>query len=74
MAPEVVTRNGYNYGVDFYTLGALLHELVIGLPPFYSKNSDEMMSNIVNKKLVLPKNISRPLSDLLHRLLHKDLH
>ena len=30
MAPEVVTRNGHSYGVDFYTLGALLHELVCG--------------------------------------------
>jgi len=36
MAPEVVKRSGHNYGVDFYTLGALLHELVCGLPPFYS--------------------------------------
>lgn len=36
MAPEVVTRAGHNYGVDYYTLGALLHELVCGLPPFYS--------------------------------------
>lgn len=68
-----MTRTGYNYGVDFYTLGALLHELVIGLPPFYSKNSDEMISNILNKKLELPKNISRALNDLLNRLLDKDL-
>jgi len=67
-----VSRTGYNYGVDFYTLGALLHEMVIGLPPFYSKDSDEMMSNILNKKLELPKNISRSLSNLLQRLLDKD--
>ena len=73
MAPEVVTRNGYNYGVDFYTLGALLHELVIGLPPFYSKNSDEMMSNIVNKKLVLPHCITteRSVCSIYHILSDK---
>jgi len=47
MAPEVVTRNGHSYGVDFYTLGALLHELVCGLPPFYSRDPEEMMANII---------------------------
>jgi len=48
MAPEVVTRSGHNYGIDYYTLGALLHELVIGLPPFYSKDTGLMMQNIVS--------------------------
>jgi serine/threonine protein kinase len=43
MAPEVVTREGHGYAVDFYTLGALLHEMVCGLPPFYSRNQEEML-------------------------------
>ena len=47
MTPEVVTRVPHSYGVDFYALGALLHELICGLPPFYSKNRDEMMNNII---------------------------
>lgn len=58
MAPEVVTREGHSYGVDFYTLGALLHELVCGLPPFYSRDPDEMMMNILNIELELPEDIS----------------
>lgn len=48
MAPEVVTRTGHSYEVDFYTLGALLHELVLGLPPFYSRDPEEMINNILN--------------------------
>lgn len=36
MAPEMLTRKGHNYQVDHYCLGALLHELITGLPPFYS--------------------------------------
>ena len=40
MAPEVIERNGYNYSVDFYTMGAFLFELATGLPPYYDNNTD----------------------------------
>ncbi|CAM6000648.1 unnamed protein product [Sphagnum balticum] len=36
MAPEVKEGLGYNYSVDFYTLGALLYEMVTGTPPYYN--------------------------------------
>ncbi len=36
MAPEVRTENGYNYSVDFYTLGSFAYELVNGVPPYYN--------------------------------------
>jgi len=34
-APELLIGNGYDYSVDFYTMGTFLFELVIGLPPYY---------------------------------------
>ena len=37
MAPEIILQEGYNCSADFYSLGALLHELVTGLPPFYDE-------------------------------------
>jgi serum/glucocorticoid-regulated kinase 2 len=48
MPPEMILREGHSYGVDFYTLGALLYELVTGLPPFYSRNEEEIKNAIVN--------------------------
>ena len=36
MAPEVKAENGYNYSVDFYTLGSFAYELVMGVPPFFN--------------------------------------
>jgi len=72
-APEVVTRIGHSYGVDFYALGALLHELICGLPPFYSENPDEMMDNIITKQLIIPNDISESLRDLIHKLVNRNM-
>ena len=38
MAPEMIIRSGHSYPLDYYSLGAILYELVIGLPPFYTKD------------------------------------
>lgn len=39
MAPEMLMKTGHNYLVDCYCLGALLYELVTGLPPYYSHDT-----------------------------------
>lgn len=72
MAPEVVKREGHSYAVDYYTLGALLHELVCGLPPYYDRDPDLMMKNIITEELVLPDTISPQLANLLSMLLDKE--
>jgi len=71
MAPEVLSRKGYNYSVDFYTLGAFLFELVTGLPPFYADNTDTILSNIQHCKLEVPEYLDEDLQDLLYALLDK---
>lgn len=51
MAPEMLLKKGHSYEIDFYCLGALLYELVIGLPPYYSRNQNELFSNIIYNDL-----------------------
>lgn len=42
MSPEMLTGEGHNMGVDYYSLGAILFEMLTGLPPFYSTDRNHM--------------------------------
>ena len=39
LAPEVVTNQGHNKSADFWTLGVLIYEMLVGVPPFYDEVS-----------------------------------
>ncbi|CAD8095638.1 unnamed protein product [Paramecium primaurelia] len=74
MAPEMLMKSGHNYLVDCYCLGALLYELVTGLPPFYSHNTQEIYTSILSEQVQFPPyvQISDLLKDLIYQLLEKD--
>ena len=40
MAPEMLLATGHDRKVDIYCLGALLFEMLTGLPPFYNKDTN----------------------------------
>ena len=42
MAPEMLTRNGYGKGVDWWSLGALCFEMLSGKPPFTAKTQKDL--------------------------------
>jgi len=38
MSPEILSGDLYGYSVDYYTLGVLFFEIIVGLPPHYNEN------------------------------------
>ena len=48
LAPEVVEGIGHDKAVDWWSLGILLFEMLVGLPPFYSENTN-LMYELIQK-------------------------
>jgi len=38
LAPEMLKRAGHGKSVDWYLLGVLLYEMVVGLPPYFTND------------------------------------
>jgi serine/threonine protein kinase len=36
MAPEILNGKGHTRSVDWYLLGVVVYEMLVGVPPYYS--------------------------------------
>ena len=54
LAPEMVAGTGHDLGVDWWAVGVLLYEMLVGVTPFYNKNPQMMKSKIQSSKVVFP--------------------
>lgn len=72
LAPEMLTKSGSEKSADVYGIGAILYELLTGLPPFYSDNIKELFRNIKNGMLQFPKTVRPEAQDLMRKLMNKD--
>lgn len=73
MAPEVALDKGHDYRADFWSLGAVMHEMLTGVVPLYSKNQADMIKRRLEEVIVKRNEISDVGYDLLLRLLEKDV-
>eukprot|EP01084_Bolivina_argentea_P084182 152318_1 len=72
LAPEIVTNVGHSKAVDWWSLGILLYELTIGIPPFYSQNVNEMYKKIQCAPLQFPPQSTPCCKSLISLLLERD--
>lgn len=72
LAPEILNRQGHGRAVDWWSLGALLYEMLTGLPPFYCQDRERLFEKIRKSELNYPPSLSRPAVSLLKGLLTKD--
>ena len=72
MSPEILLGNPYNFSVDFYTLGVLFYEMIVGLPPFYNEDKMKMYRDISYAPLQIPSILKGSIRDLLSGLLQKE--
>ncbi|KAA0199388.1 Serine/threonine-protein kinase Sgk1-B [Fasciolopsis buskii] len=71
LAPEVLRKEPYDFAVDWWCFGSVLYEMLYGLPPFYSKNRQEMFRAIQTRPLKLRDTISYQAKLILSGLLRK---
>ena len=80
MAPEMINDEYYDMGIDIWSLGVLLYEMLHGYSPFranrYTKDAKkaqvEIFINIKNNNYSINKNISEECIDLIDKLLTTD--
>ena len=73
IAPEILRKAGYTETVDWWSLGTIFFEMVVGFPPFFSEDPAETCRKILNWKqyLTIPKEagLSPAATDLIRRLI-----
>nr|KJB38401.1 hypothetical protein B456_006G253200 [Gossypium raimondii] len=73
IAPEVLLKKGYGMECDWWSLGAIMYEMLVGYPPFYSDEPMSTCRKIVNWRthLKFPEEakLSPEAKDLISKLL-----
>ncbi|KAF9579827.1 hypothetical protein BGW38_003752, partial [Lunasporangiospora selenospora] len=54
LAPEIVRGNGYGKAVDWWSLGVLLYEMLIGTSPFADSRTEGVYHKILHQPVIFP--------------------
>ena len=71
VAPEVVENKSYGEEVDWWSVGIIFYEMLIGFTPFFEDREDKIIEKIKNfkKYLYIPKELKNNLSNEATKLI-----
>lgn len=69
LPPEMVSGKTHNHTVDFWSVGVLCYECLVGKPPFYATTNDETYINIRRLRYNFPSFVSEGARDLISKLI-----
>ncbi|XP_062323258.1 cGMP-dependent protein kinase 1 [Osmerus eperlanus] len=68
MAPEIIQNQGHDFAADFWSLGVLVYELLVGSPPFSSSEPQKIYAKILDGVLKFPPYMSEAAKSLISKL------
>jgi len=72
IAPEVFSQKGYDKMVDWWSMGVIMFECLVGYPPFYAEDPLQTCRKIVHYrkyfKIPYDAKLSKECADLIHNL------
>lgn len=78
LSPEMIIGSGHDHTVDWWALGILLYEILVGVPPFFHRNKHRMYFLIKESQVNFPDpvkhgiEVSPNAKDLIKKLLEKN--
>uniref|UniRef100_A0A8C9VLA0 non-specific serine/threonine protein kinase n=1 Tax=Scleropages formosus TaxID=113540 RepID=A0A8C9VLA0_SCLFO len=55
IAPEVILRQGYGKPVDWWAMGIILYEFLVGCVPFFGDTPEELFGQVISDAIVWPE-------------------
>ncbi|XP_073882473.1 microtubule-associated serine/threonine-protein kinase 3 isoform X20 [Macaca fascicularis] len=74
IAPEVIFRQGYGKPVDWWAMGVVLYEFLVGCVPFFGDTPEELFGQVVSDEIMWPEGdeaLPADAQDLITRLLRQ---
>lgn len=75
LAPEILLGTGHGFTADWWSVGVILFELIVGIPPFNAEHPQKIFANILNRNIPwpqVPEEMSQEAQDLIDHLLTED--
>ncbi|XP_013642173.1 probable serine/threonine protein kinase IRE [Brassica napus] len=72
LAPEILLGMGHGKTADWWSVGVILFEVLVGIPPFNAETPQQIFENIINRDIPwpnVPDEISYEAYDLINKLL-----